>query len=72
MILVELMDVQLPLLDEVVVRDHGASKRTHETRVAGEESEKTSCVLDDVPRGRDNTEERDEQGGTEDVDILGI
>lgn len=71
MVVVELVDVELALLDKVVVADHDAGQGAHETRIARKESEKAGGVLDDVPGRADDAEERDEQCGAEDVDVLG-
>jgi hypothetical protein len=71
MVVVELVDVELALLDKVVVADHDTGQRAHETGIARKESEKAGSILDNVPGRADNAEERDEQCGAEDVDVLG-
>lgn len=70
-ILVELVDVELPLLDEVEIRDHDSGNGTHDARVAREECQETGCVLDNVSRRADYAEDRYDNRCTEDVDIFG-
>ena len=70
-VVVELVDVELSLLDQVVVADNNSGQWAHQAGVAREESEEARGILDDVPGGTYDTEEGDEEGGAENVDVFG-
>ena len=69
MILVQLMDIELPLLDEIEVCDHDSSNGTHDARVSGQESQQAGRILDDVPRCADDAKNGNDDGRAEDVDV---
>lgn len=64
------MKIQLALLDQIIVADHHPCKWAHQTGVARKERKQTTCVLDDVPWSRYDTEEGDEYAGPEYVYVL--
>ena len=70
-VVIELVDVELSLLDQIVVANHNASQRPHQAGVAREEGEEARGILDDVPGCTYDAEEGDEEGGAENVDVLG-
>lgn len=67
---VHFVEIELRLLDDIVVAYHDAGDWAHEAGIAREECEKACSILYDVPWCRDDAEERDENGATEDVDVL--
>ena len=65
------MDVELLVDDEVIVADHCSTDGAHEHTVTGQKRQQTGCVPDDLPGVGDDAEDRDDQRGAEDVDVLG-